>query len=271
MTTNKFEWAACLVFLVGLTLAVSSFDLTFIIKASDWLTLIAILIAGFTAWRAYRSHQEMLQPFINSLFVSDASSGTMTFSIENAGGGAAIIKSAYYRFKNPRSGYYGCFPLVEFEHLRNVPQMMQRDSDTNAMVEVLFKKASDTFALFQTVEGQKLSIECDSYYFTHNNAVGKGEVNKMVSFQHKLLRSDTEYPSFARALTAHAKMIELFIEYEDVTGKKHYKPSKGEFLTFKHELNKDYFEEQEHSSEKPSKTMQIELNVVPPQQQSRKI
>jgi len=73
-------------------------------------------------------------------------------------------------------------------------------------------------------EETKINVTYDSYRFTENNAIGKGEKSDILTMQHDILKKDSKYPNFAHALFAHSKMLELFIEYEDVTGNKFYIP-----------------------------------------------
>ena len=219
--------------MAGAIFVVSGFKFEFEFKSdlSDWFTFAAVVVAIYSSWRAYLYHRQQLQPFINFLHNFDSNSGTVTFSVENVGGSYAKINKAYFRFFEPYGGYKDFFPLIDHHNeLRNVPNLVQEANSPDRLVITLFKLAHETFIASQFSEETKINVTYDSYRFTENNAIGKGEKSDILTMQHDILKKDSKYPNFAHALFAHSKMLELFIEYEDVTGNKFYIPSKEAFF-----------------------------------------
>ncbi len=263
MTTNKFEWGACCVFMLGLVLTLFAFDLTFVVKVSDWLTLGAVSVASYSAWRAYKSHKQLLQPFINAIFRVDSQTGTITFSIENAGGGVAVVKRAFYRYRGPNGNYLDSYELSDSESERNVPNLMRR-KEVAPLIESIFRKANDTYVALGKAESFDLNLNSDVFYFTSNNAIAQGQNCTLVSFQCDELKNDSKRVEFVKAVAAHANMFELFIEYKDVTGSSYFKPSKEEYLEFTSSLEIDGHTSHHCHQKSPNGTLQIKLDIAKP-------
>jgi hypothetical protein len=100
----------------------------------------------------------------------------------------------------------------------------------------LFQKANETFQQEVLIPEQQNTVICDSFKFTLNNVIGKDEETQIYVIRHEYLKSDSQNTKFTNALRAHARLVDLFVEYEDVTGKKYFRPSQESYKKFETEL-----------------------------------
>lgn len=228
MTTSKFEWTASAIFLSGVIIAVSGFKYSFTLEF-DFIALLAFLVAIYAAVRTHLNHLQQIRPYLNFLYRVDARVGTVSFYVQNVGGGFAKINKAYLRFNDGCGNYYDYFPLIQKRHSQTITQLLQKKPKSDIFLKKLLRYADNARPNKEYLLEQDLTFTVDSYEFTGNEAIGKDEKVSILTFQHDFLKANSGHEQLTNSLVAHLDMLELFIEFQDVDENKHYLPSKEAF------------------------------------------
>ena len=227
MTKSKLEWTGCIIFTLGVITAVSGFELSFTIatEASDIIALLALIVASYSARRAYLNHAQQLEPYLNFLYRLDVKTGTVSLYIQNVGGGFAKINKAYLRLVDTDGKYYDYFPLVKDREGQSISQLIKAKPKADMLLAKLFTYAHHATPNSDYLLSNDLIVTIDSYEFTGNEAIGRDEKTLILKFQHDILKHDAGFEDFTSSLMAHLHMLNLFVEYQDVTKDKYFLPS----------------------------------------------
>jgi len=230
MTKNKFEWTATITFMVGLILVISGFDfdIAFKIDLGDIINIGVIILGIVTFKNTVKSHKQQLEPFINYYSNFDMEKGEATLTIQNVGGGFAKINHVFIGYKISQDTYTRYFfwnaPEVEKIGVKATIDDSRKPED---LLIFLYSQANDTFRELETPkEPAKVNVQTSGIKFKIGNALDKGESNNFFVISDEILKGDSPYPNFREALFAHIYLLDIFMEYESVTGEKHYLPSK---------------------------------------------
>jgi len=212
-----------------------SFETDVTVSLGDWFTLLGVITAAVAIIYGYKAHARQVRPYLNFLQRFDLETGTVTFYIENVGGGYAKINSAFFKFKSGfDTGYVGEYPWLELRgELYNVPNLIREQLAHDKLVDDLFNKANQTFREYKVTTAKEICAQYAKYNFTLDNAIGKDEKSELLVISHDYLKSDTEHKYWREAFFAHCRMLELFVEYESVAKQKLYLPSKNLFISAK--------------------------------------
>lgn len=256
MKNNKLEWTSCIIFMIGVIIVVSGFSFEFKVDAGDLFNALVVIVGVATILnsnklhrkimiRGEEIHNQQLKPYLNYYSFTDLENGNMSLGIENVGGSFAIIKSAYLRRRIVSNNYEGYFQLSEyktsFSDICNGEREKRLD-DKNNLDEVVFslyQSANETFKKIKNSEEKEIHFTTAGYRFKKNNALGKDKTLNFLTIEDKNLKMDCEYPDFRQSLIMHFSLLELFIEYESVTGERFYLPNEASFKELMNEIEKD--------------------------------